>query len=160
MPRQPPPRPASNPSFPDRVTARLPEGARDRIDSAADSLNMPAAEWVREVLMLGLEAHDERQQSIADGVIEEYEPEPEPEEPQVSDEDYAERVDEGAAEIRKESASEFPAPPTPERINPRDCVHPPGRRNGPTCGVCGLDLGRRVGRGAISSTGRYVGRRS
>lgn len=148
--------------YPDKVTMRLPPGSKDRVESCAEFLNMPAGELLRELVLLGLEAQEERQQQIANGVIDVFEPEAEvdagPEEPQVTDPDYAEKVAEAAAEIRDQERTFFDRDKPDERINPRDCVHPPNRRNGPVCTRCGFNLGRRIGGGNISRTGRYIGR--
>ncbi|MDE1905689.1 MAG: hypothetical protein KGH75_04485 [Rhodospirillales bacterium] len=147
-----------------KTTMRSTPSFRARMEQAAAECAMSVSDWLRAVATSALELHEEREQRIAAGydpdtaepiddlvaVAEDPEPEPTPEDL----DDYAARVDAAAAALRAETPP--PPPPPVAHIDPRECVHPLGRRSGPRCNACGSLIGQVR---TVSTTGRYVGRR-
>ena len=145
------------------VTIRIDPDILHRIETAANDCALSRAEWIRSVLVSGLELHESP-------------PVPDPEYgvsgpvsgPGSGWEDYESRVSEEAVRereaearrrrtLRQDMIPEESVERRPGRVRPEDCIHPPSRRQGARCGACGmsLNLGFSIG----SAVNRFGGTR-
>ena len=125
-----------------------------QLDEAASDTNRSRAQWIREMLRVGLDLHAQQMERINH--------DPEDDIPDPSDPSYSEYVQRAGAEQRdriraenEELASAGPAKPQ-KKLNTRDCPHLYKHREGGKCGRCGLPVSQIV---TSSNGGRFGGRR-
>ncbi len=114
---------------------RVSEDVRPRVDSAARDCGLAASDWLRQIIALALELHDEQMRRLTGDLLPE-------DESTEAEPQHTER-----ASTR-----------TTSNLSPRDCSHHPAHRRGDRCTRCGLRL--RIEAGGSDSrlrTGRRGG---